>query len=103
MLKDRLALFEMHPNAQNAALSLLLPQACNTKATCASHGRPYCLVLSIQHWLPRVIPYLKWEVKRKTGSSFPQDSRNMDHGSSPTHLTKLLPGLLRWETFISAH
>lgn len=71
-LKDGLALFEMHPNAQNAALSLLLPQACNTEATCAAHGPPYRMAHSIQHWLPRFTSYLKWEVKGRQISLFPR-------------------------------
>lgn len=72
MLKDRLALFEMHFNAQNAASNLLWPQACNTEATCASHGPPYHMALAIQHWLPRFIPYLKWEVKGRLVPLFPR-------------------------------
>lgn len=71
-LKDGLTLFEMHPNAQNAALSLLLPQACNTEATCAAHGPPYRMAHSIQHWLPRFTSYLKWEVKGRQIPLFPR-------------------------------
>lgn len=53
-----------------------------------SHG------LAIQRWLPRFIrlTILKMESYRKAGSSFPQDSRNLEDGSSTTHSTKLLPG-----------